>query len=113
LAGGVAHDFNNLLIVINGYSDFVLKKLTADDPLYLPAQEINKAGERAASLTKQLLAFSRKQIIEPQPLDLNMIVNDTERMFQRLIGEDIELAISLDPLLGQIMADPAQIHKSS
>jgi two-component system, cell cycle sensor histidine kinase and response regulator CckA len=111
LAGGVAHDFNNLLMVINGYSDFVLKRLAADDPLYLPAQEINKAGERAASLTKQLLAFSRKQIIEPRPLDLNVIVNDTERMFQRLIGEDIELAISLDPLLGQIMADAAQIQQ--
>jgi PAS domain S-box-containing protein len=111
LAGGVAHDFNNLLIVINGYSDFVLKRLATDDPLYLPAQEINKAGERAASLTKQLLAFSRKQLIEPRPLDLNMIVNDAERMFQRLIGEDIELATSLDPLLGQIMADPAQIQQ--
>jgi PAS domain S-box-containing protein len=111
LAGGVAHDFNNLLMVINGYSDFVLKKLAAEDPLYLPIQEINKAGERAASLTKQLLAFSRKQIIEPKPLDLNAIVNDAERMFQRLIGEDIELAISLDPLLGQIMADPAQIQQ--
>lgn len=111
LAGGVAHDFNNLLIVINGYSDFVLKKLATEDPLYLPIQEINKAGERAASLTKQLLAFSRKQIIEPRPLNLNAIVNDAERMFQRLIGEDIELAISLDPLLGQIMADPAQIQQ--
>jgi PAS domain S-box-containing protein len=111
LAGGVAHDFNNLLVVINGYSDFVLKKLPAEDPLYLPIQEINKAGERAASLTKQLLAFSRKQIIEPKPLDLNMIVNDAERMFRRLIGEDIELAISLDPLLGQIMADLAQIQQ--
>lgn len=111
LAGGVAHDFNNLLIVINGYSDFVLKKLAPDDQLYLPAQEINKAGERAASLTKQLLAFSRKQVIEPRPLDLNVIVNDTERMFHRLIGEDIELAISLDPLLGQVMADPAQIQQ--
>jgi PAS domain S-box-containing protein len=111
LAGGVAHDFNNLLVVINGYSDFVLKRLKTDDPLYLPAQEINKAGERAASLTKQLLAFSRKQIIEPRPLDLNTIVNDAERMFQRLIGEDIELAVSLDPLLGQIMADPAQIQQ--
>jgi PAS domain S-box-containing protein len=111
LAGGVAHDFNNLLIVINGYSDFVLKRLSAGDPWYLPVQEINKAGERAASLTKQLLAFSRQQIIEPTPLDLNMIVNDAERMFRRLIGEDIELAISLDPLLGRIMADPAQIQQ--
>jgi len=111
LAGGVAHDFNNLLTVINGYSDFVLKRLSTDDALYLPAQEINKAGERAASLTKQLLAFSRKQIIEPRPFGLNMIVNDTERMLQRLIGEDIELAISLDPLSGQIMADPAQIQQ--
>jgi len=111
LAGGVAHDFNNLLTVINGYSDFLLKKLSVHDPLYPSAQEINKAGERAASLTKQLLAFSRKQIIEPRLVDLNMIINDAQRLFQRLIGEDIELAMSLDPLLGPVMGDPDQIHQ--
>jgi len=111
LAGGVAHDFNNLLTVINGYSDLILKGLPVDDPLYPPAQEIKKAGERGASLTKQLLAFSRKQVIKPSALDLNFIVNEAQQMFQRLIGENIELAISLDPLLGSIMADPDQIQQ--
>jgi PAS domain S-box-containing protein len=110
LAGGVAHDFNNLLTVINGYSEFILKRLSVGDPLYPPAQEINKAGERAASLTRQLLAFSRKQVIKPRRLDLNVIVNEAQQMFQRLIGEDIELLISLEPLLGPIMADPDQIQ---
>jgi PAS domain S-box-containing protein len=111
LAGGVAHDFNNLLTVINGYSDFVLTRLLVGDPLYPPVQEINKAGQRAASLTRQLLAFSRRQVIKPRPLDLNGIVNEAQQMFQRLIGEDIELAISLDPFLGPIMADPDQIQQ--
>jgi PAS domain S-box-containing protein len=111
LAGGVAHDFNNLLTVINGYSDLLLKGLPVGDPLYPPVQEINKAGQRAAGLTKQLLAFSRKQVIKPTSLDLNVIVNDSHDMFQRLIGEDIELVISLDPLLGRIMADPDQIQQ--
>jgi CheY-like chemotaxis protein len=111
LAGGVAHDFNNLLTVINGYSDFLLKKLSVHDPLYPSAQEINKAGERAASVTKQLLAFSRKQIIEPRLVDLNMIINDAQRLFQRLIGKDIELVMSLDPLLGPIIGDPDQIQQ--
>jgi PAS domain S-box-containing protein len=111
LAGGVAHDFNNLLTVINGYSDLILKGLPADDPLYTPVQEINKAAERGASLTKQLLAFSRKQIIKPSHLDLNVIVNNAQQMFQRLIGENIELVISLDPLLGSIMADSDQLQQ--
>ena len=111
LAGGVAHDFNNLLTLINGYSDFLLKTLHSDDPLWLHVQEIKKAGEHAASLTKQLLTFSRKQIIAPKPLDVNNIINDAERMLQRLIGEDIELVTTLDPLLGQIMADPDQIQQ--
>ena len=111
LAGGVAHDFNNLLTLINGYSDFLLKTLHTDDPLRLHVQEIKKAGEHAASLTKQLLTFSRKQIIEPRQLDVNNIVNDAERMLQRLIGEDIELVTTLDPLLGQVIADPDQIQQ--
>ena len=111
LAGGVAHDFNNLLTLINGYSDFLLKTLHADDPMRLHVQEIKKAGEHAAGLTKQLLTFSRKQIIEPKPLDVNSIVKDAERLLQRLIGEDIELVTTLDPVLGQIMADSDQIHQ--
>ncbi len=111
LAGGVAHDFNNLLTVINGYSEFILGTLRPQDPLYSPAQEINKAGERAAGLTKQLLAFSRKQVIEPQTLDINGVVKDAGRMLRRLIGEDIELVTTLDPLLGSVLADPDQIHQ--
>jgi CheY-like chemotaxis protein len=111
LAGGVAHDFNNLLTLINGYSESVLKALRPSDPLYPYAQEIKRAGEHAASLTNQLLTFSRKQVIQPRPLDMSAIVNDAERMLQRLIGEDIELVTTLDPLLGQVMADPDQIHQ--
>jgi len=111
LAGGVAHDFNNLLTLINGYSESVLKALRPSDPLYPYAQEIKRAGEHAASLTNQLLTFSRKQVIQPRPLDMSTIVNDAERMLQRLIGEDIELVTTLDPLLGRVMADPDQIHQ--
>jgi signal transduction histidine kinase/ActR/RegA family two-component response regulator len=111
LAGGVAHDFNNLLTVINGYSDFLLKGLKAPDPLRAYANQIREAGERAASLTKQLLAFSRKQVIEPRVLDLNMTIRESAPMLQRLIGEDIVLETHLDGSLGQIMADPDQIHQ--
>ena len=111
LAGGVAHDFNNLLTIINGYSDLMLKALDAHSPLHSQASEINKAGERAAGLTRQLLSFSRKQVIEARALNVNAIVNETERMLRRLIGEDIEFVTSLDPLVGQIMADPSQIHQ--
>ncbi len=111
LAGGVAHDFNNLLTVINGYADFLLAGLDPTDPLRSSADEIRNAGERAASLTKQLLAFSRKQIIEPKSLDLNTTIRDSERMLERLIGENIEFATSLDPFLGQVMADPEQVHQ--
>jgi CheY-like chemotaxis protein len=85
--------------------------LPSRSPLYPPIQEIQKAGERACSLTRQLLAFSRKQAIEPRPTSVNSVVNDAERMLQRLIGEDIELVTSLDPLLGLVMADPGQIHQ--
>jgi PAS domain S-box-containing protein len=111
LAGGVAHDFNNLLTLINGYSDFLLATLHTDDSLWLQVNEIKKAGEHAAGLTRQLLTFSRQQIIEPKPLDVNNIVKDAERMLQRLIGEDVELVTTLDPLLGQVMADPGQINQ--
>jgi two-component system, cell cycle sensor histidine kinase and response regulator CckA len=111
LAGGVAHDFNNLLTVINGYATFLSNQLNVRDPLREHAVEIGKAGERAASLTAQLLAFGRKQLIRARALDLNSVVRDAERMLQRLIGEDIELRTRLDPRLGLVMADPDQIHQ--
>jgi PAS domain S-box-containing protein len=111
LAGGVAHDFNNILTIINGYSDFLITALDRTDPLWSSADEIRKAAERAASLTKQLLAFSRKQVIEPKILDVNTTIRDSEQMLQRLLGEDIMLATRLDPFLGQVMADPEQVHQ--
>jgi PAS domain S-box-containing protein len=111
LAGGVAHDFNNLLTIINGYSDLLAEQLQQYDPLWPYADEIRKAGERASGLTRQLLAFSRKQVIELKPLDLNAIVNDAQRMLQRVIGEDIELLTILDPRVGKVMADQVQIHQ--
>jgi len=111
LAGGVAHDFNNLLTVINGYSDFLLKQLKTSDPLRSYAEQIRNAGDRAASLTKQLLAFSRKQIIEPRVLDLNATIRESTPMLQRLIGEDMVLETHLFAPLGQVMADPDQIHQ--
>ena len=111
LAGGVAHDFNNLLTIINGYGDLILKALPADHPLHSYAQEICKAGAHAVGLTGQLLAFSRKQVIQPSALDVNTIVNDTVVMLRRLIGEDISLTTSLDPLAGQVMADGHQLHQ--
>ena len=111
LAGGIAHDFNNLLTVINGYTDLLLNRLKEGDPLRDSVAEIQNAGERAACLTKQLLAFSRKQIIEPRPTDLNSLITENRAMFQRLLGEDIELVTKLDHSLGQIMADPGQIHQ--
>jgi PAS domain S-box-containing protein len=111
LAGGVAHDFNNLLTVINGYSGLLLKGLKASDPLRSYADEIKTAGQRAASLTKQLLAFSRKQLIEPKVLDLNATIRESTPMLQRLIGEDISLRTHLEGSSGQILADADQIHQ--
>ena len=111
LAGGVAHDFNNLLTVMNGYSEFLLTLLKPSDPLRLYAEEIRKAGERAAGLTRELLAFSRKQVIEPRVLDLNTTIRESVPMLKSLIGEDIALAAHLDAFLGQVMADPSQIHQ--
>jgi len=111
LAGGVAHDFNNLLTVINGYSGFLLNELHPNDPLREYAQEVNIAGERAAGLTKQLLAFSRNQKVEPRALDLNEAIEESAPMLRRLIGEDIALETEYDPSLGKIMADPVQIHQ--
>jgi PAS domain S-box-containing protein len=111
LAGGVAHDFNNLLTVILGYGDILLGSLQADDPARDLIAEIRKAGERAASLTRRLLAFSRKQVLELKVLDLNALVTDLERMLHRLIGEDISLTTVLDPALGQVKADPGQLEQ--
>lgn len=107
----MAHDFNNLLTVINGYGDLLLNRLKAPDPLWSYAEAMRNAGERAASLTKQLLAFSRKQVIEPRILDLNTTIRESVPMLQRLIGEDIVLETHLDDSLGQVMADPDQIHQ--
>jgi PAS domain S-box-containing protein len=111
LAGGVAHDFNNLLTVILGYSDMVLRKLDGNHPLRSKVLEIQAAGQRAANLTSQLLAFSRKQILKPQTLDLNSIVSNISKMLRRLLGEDIEISLHLDADLGQIQADPTQLEQ--
>jgi PAS domain S-box-containing protein len=112
LAGGVAHDFNNLLVIINGYSELILNgmALTAEKQREC-LREIRKAGDRAASLTRQLLAFSRKQLLQPVVLDLNHLISEMEKMLRRLIHEDIGLKLLLDPALGQVKADPGQIEQ--
>ena len=111
LAGGIAHDFNNLLTVINGYSGLLLERLDPQSDDHKSIQEIQKAGERAASLTRQLLAFSRKQILAPQVTDLNAIVSDIEKMLRRLIGEDVEFLTVLRPNLGKVKVDTGQIEQ--
>ena len=111
LAGGVAHDFNNLLTAIIGYSDILLNGLGETDPLREDLFEIKRAGERAATLTSQLLAFSRKQVLQPKVLDLNDAVADMEKMLRRLIGEDIDLVTCPDPALGRVKADPGAIEQ--
>jgi PAS domain S-box-containing protein len=111
LAGGVAHDFNNLLTVINGYSDIVLDSLGEQDAVRPKIDQIRKAGARAAELTQQLLAFSRRQISQPRPLDLNRMIDESAAMFRTLLGEDIELTIDLGESLGQVLADSGQIHR--
>ena len=111
LAGGVAHDFNNLLTAIIGYSELVLSRLGGSDPIRKEIEEIMKTGERAASLTRQLLAFSRKQVMKPIVLDPNGLVADLEKMLRRLIGEDVDLITILEPDLGCVRADPGQIEQ--
>lgn len=111
LAGGVAHDFNNLLSVIIGYSNIILEKLHPDDPLHMSLGKIRHAGELAASLTHQLLAFSRKQILEMKVINLNELVSSQERLLRRLITEEIELLTVLGANLGNIKADPTQIEQ--
>jgi len=111
LAGGVAHDFNNLLTVISGYSQLALNKLSAADPLRDSLVEIYKAGERAAGLTRQLLAFSRKQILQPRVLDLNRVVEEMRPMLSRLVGEDVQVDIALNAESGAVYADPHQLEQ--
>jgi PAS domain S-box-containing protein len=111
LAGGIAHDFNNLLTVILGYSDSVLHKLGANHPLQPKVAEIHAAGERAANLTSQLLAFSRKQILQPQTLLLNDVIGNIVQMLERVLGEDIKVDLLLDSDLGQVQADVTQLEQ--
>jgi two-component system cell cycle sensor histidine kinase/response regulator CckA len=111
LAGGVAHDFNNLLTAITGYSEMMLMDLRPEDPLYSFAEEITKAVNRGASLTNQLLAFSRKQILQPRVINLNDMVQDMDKMLCRLIGEDIGIVTVIDPELGLVKADPGQVEQ--
>ncbi len=111
LAGGIAHDFNNLLTVINGYSELLLRKTEHDSSTFDKLLQIKKAGERASALTSQLLAFSRKQVIQPKVLNLNHVLHDLEKMLKRLIGEDIDLLIIYDKSLGLVKADPAQVEQ--
>jgi two-component system cell cycle sensor histidine kinase/response regulator CckA len=111
LSGGIAHDFNNLLGVIIGYSELVEERLSENDGLRRKVTEIKKAGQRAASLTRQLLAFSRQQVLEPRVLALNTVVVDIEKMLRRLIGEDIELATVLAPNLANVKADRGQMEQ--
>jgi PAS domain S-box-containing protein len=111
LAGGVAHDFNNLLTVINGFSRLLLGNLKAGDPLRDRLEEILKAGERAAGLTQQLLAFSRKQILQPRVLDLNRVVEEMRPMLERLMGENVEVCVRLHAEAATIRADPNQLEQ--
>ena len=109
LAGGVAHDFNNLLMAIMGYGELLRSSLFQDDPLFHYIEDILKATDRAASLTQQLLAFSRRQMMQPQVLNLNRVVADLEKMLRRLIGEHIDLVIIAEPDLWMVTADPGQL----
>jgi two-component system cell cycle sensor histidine kinase/response regulator CckA len=111
LAGGIAHDFNNMLTAINGYSELTLRRMHPGDPLRNNIEEIKKAGERSAELTNQLLAFSRRQIMQPRVLDLNRAVSDLIPMLERLIGEDVKLRTEFSKKSGMINADPGQLSQ--
>jgi two-component system cell cycle sensor histidine kinase/response regulator CckA len=111
LAGGIAHDFNNLVQAIGGYTEILLHRLPDHNPLRRNAEEIKKAGDRAAALTRQLLAFSRQQVLQPVVLDLNTVVSNIDQLLHRLIGEDVELRTHLAADLGQVRADSAQIEQ--
>ncbi len=111
LAGGVAHDFNNLLSIILGYTTLVLEELPPDSPLREEIEAVKHAGERATNLTRQLLAFSRQQMLEPRVLDLNQIVTDLGKLLPRLLGEDVELSILASRPVGNVHADPSQLEQ--
>jgi PAS domain S-box-containing protein len=111
LSGGIAHDFNNLLGVMIGYAEYLHEQLDGNNPLRGSADEILKAGKRAAALTRQLLAFSRQQVLDPKVLDINAIVSDIDQLLRRVIGEDIQLETELDALLGRVKADHSQIEQ--
>jgi two-component system cell cycle sensor histidine kinase/response regulator CckA len=111
LAGGVAHDFNNLLGVITGYSELLLKDLGPQHPGTKRVSQIQMAADRAAALTQQLLAFSRKQVLQPRILDINEVVVDVEKMLRRLVGADVQLVTTLAAGIGRILADPGQIEQ--
>ncbi|HKV40310.1 MAG TPA: PAS domain S-box protein, partial [Blastocatellia bacterium] len=111
LAGGVAHDFNNLLTAILGYSQLALARLNEGEPLHKFVDEIRKAGQRAAQLTSHLLAFTRKQVLQPRVIDLNTVIMDIEKMLNRLIGEDINFTTDLEPELRPVKADRGQIDQ--
>ena len=111
LAGGVAHDFNNLLSVINGYSDLALHRLSPDNELYKDLSLIMQAGKKAEALTRQLLAFSRRQVMQPRTINLNNLIEDLEKILRRMIGEDIELVFKKTLKLGAVKADPTQIEQ--
>jgi two-component system cell cycle sensor histidine kinase/response regulator CckA len=111
LAGGIAHDFNNLLTAIIGNGELLLREMDGSDPRRLDLLEINRAAHRAATLTRQLLAFSRKQILQPRLLNLNQVVTELSAMLRRVIGEHVELRLDLDPTLGLVLADPGQMEQ--
>jgi two-component system, cell cycle sensor histidine kinase and response regulator CckA len=111
LAGGVAHDFNNLLTVIKGYAELLAENLTPNDPKRRDLEQIIKAGQQAASLTTQLLAFSRKQMLQPKRMNLNEVLTEAEKMLRRLIGEDIKFTVTAHPDLGLIFSDPGQVQQ--
>ena len=112
LAGGIAHDFNNLLTAIIGYSSLLEGRLAGDSPAIQQVLEIKSAGERAASLTQQLLAFSRRQVLQPKVLDLNVIVAEFDKMLRRLVGERIKVIVDCEPSLWQVRADPGEIGRA-
>jgi PAS domain S-box-containing protein len=111
LAGGIAHDFNNLLTVINGQSELTLEELAADDPVREQIEEIHSAGKRAAALTRQLIAFSRKQILQPRVLDLNRVVGGMRTMLDRLVGETVEVRVEVSERSATVCADPHQLEQ--
>ncbi|MGH7486457.1 MAG: two-component system sensor histidine kinase NtrB, partial [bacterium] len=111
LTAGVAHDFNNLLTVINGYADLTLRELVPGSPSRRKVDEVRKAGEQAAALTRQLLAIGRKQVTQPRVIDLNAVVKRNSNILRRVIGEDVEFVLALDPALGAVKADEGQIEQ--